>query len=463
MSKRNVECLSGILRTDYKRRKAIENSGLLYPLWQQARNPKLTPPFLDPDCCLREENGKLVLKTSGPLVQHDGYLRVNFEDNTLSVNTAGQLEVNLHPEGPLIADEDGIDIKTDGTLTVEDWELGVKLDPAEPIDYSSNGLRLHLDETMLVAKDENQRPALGVHLNPIGPITADENGLDLEFDTNALEVREQPGRGGELTLRLAPRGPLAVIEEEGLDLCIDETVFAHKNGMLTLKPEALPSPAHPYCVTGLSLTRTAGTPELHDHSGKVFTKSGKPYRCAYWLRQVNSAGVLSTTVYLNLASLVMASDTPEEGDNDATTFQFWISADPRCNPSELEEGTYYPLIEHEHRHKYLSPARNKYVFDNVFDISLTRFAEDTGGATLTCIPKMAQEPDSLEGHWQAEPIAVTMAPVTLRHEGEYYHVLCFTFTTQTAWLFDRAKKGQMTLGPISFTCDGEIPDPQEIQ
>lgn len=255
-----------------KTRAASGQVELNYPFWYTIEEPELNPPLLNPNGPLYQEDGMLKLRMTAPVanvrngvgLKYDGSLSLNqtgeiglnvtpqagleTTDNGLGVKVDGTTirftstgaisavasEIKVNPEGPIENGTDGLDLKINNTLEVDDdWELGVKLDPNSAIDYNAQGLTLNLDETLLVdTGDDGQTKELGVHLNTDGPITADENGLDLETDAS-LAVHTNNGQG-VLGVNPAPTSCLSVTPS-GLSLNIDTNSLSVDTSSLAVK------------------------------------------------------------------------------------------------------------------------------------------------------------------------------------------------------------------------------------
>ncbi|BCZ16711.1 fiber protein [Aviadenovirus bubonis] len=257
-----------------KRRRATETASeqldLVYPFWYAPDViTQITPPFLDPDGPLYNNEGKLSIRLQQPIaeinksvgllmdntlgVNRDGQLglkvssgqgiqvtaeglSVMTDNKSITFNENGQIQVHVDSEGPLEVTDEGLNVKVDTTtIEVDDsWKLAVKLDPQEPIDSGPEGLRLNIDDTMLVAEDSDTGLyELGVHLNAEGPITADTNGLDLEIDPKSLQ-NEQINGATALAVKLVPDGGL-ITTESGIKTNVDNTSVLIDNNTLKVK------------------------------------------------------------------------------------------------------------------------------------------------------------------------------------------------------------------------------------
>ncbi|APY28364.1 fiber 2 [Psittacine aviadenovirus B] len=187
---------------------------LVYPFWYNVSPPELNPPFLDSSGPLYEQDGRLALRLSNPITEQNRSVALNYDTTTLGLTSAGELTVQVDPEGPLDASNDGLTVKVDG-ITIEvdqDWDLAVKTDPEGPIQANgSQGLSINVDDTLLIAQDpSSQQYELGLNLSTAGPLTADENGLDIEYDQQSMQLLSPTGTssGPLLAVKLKPGGGL---------------------------------------------------------------------------------------------------------------------------------------------------------------------------------------------------------------------------------------------------------------
>lgn len=205
---------------------------LVYPYWYQINTSEVTPPLIDPNGPIYDNNGLLSLRITQPLsiVNHSLAL---LTDATLGVSEDGRLGVVIDPDGALTTTEDGLDIRVNNSLEVDlDWELGVRFAPEQPFEIRPCGIVLNIDDTLLMEQnDDTEDFELGVHLSHEGPLTSDENGLDIDIDDSLTLVDLNAAKA--LSVRVPPEGPLA-ISERGLALNTDETLDV-QDGLLGMR------------------------------------------------------------------------------------------------------------------------------------------------------------------------------------------------------------------------------------
>lgn len=206
---------------------------LVYPYWYQVNTSEITPPLIDPNGPIYDNNGMLNIRLNRPLSVVDRGVGV-LTDATLGVTEDGKLGVVIDSEGPLSSTEDGLTIRTNDSLELDvDWDLGVRFAPVQPFDIRPCGIVLNIDDTLLVDQNpETEDYELGVHLSHEGPLTSDEHGLDIDFD-DSLKLVELNGAKA-LAVNLHPPGPL-MLTETGITLNTDISLGVSKDGELGLK------------------------------------------------------------------------------------------------------------------------------------------------------------------------------------------------------------------------------------
>lgn len=443
---------------------------LVYPFGYVTEPVGLNPPFLEGSGPLVDQDGKLTLRVTTPIVIANNSVALA-HDPSLTVDGNGQLAVAVEPEGALDITPDGLEVKVDN-VTVEvndDWELAVKLDPNGCIESTSTGLDVNVDDTLLVEPGTDGKPELGVHLNTMGPITADSNGIDLEVNQNMFTINTSSGAGvlelklkttgglqvgtsglgvavdqslqitnNTLEVKPDPAGPLAVTDS-GLTLQYDTSEFTMNGGKLTLIPN--PSPA------GSVLTLTSGSPNLNNATAKIISLTNS-YKCSYYLQQWNQQGLLTTSLYVKIDSATMGTRPSSTSHNEP--FIFWVSSyTTECNPSALSAATVLPSGTNSNLFEPLPNRANPTVWNYKED---EYYSPDSGiiGYRQIIFPTVTQ-------NFATGTITITTLPMTVIKDSERYNLLCYRFEPQYASIFDNTKQGTLIIGPIMYSCPGQVP------
>lgn len=386
---------------------------LVYPFWYQTSSgggggtivPPVNPPLLDPAGPLYVQNNMLRMRTGAPIVVSNGTLGLSY-DTSLGLSDQNQLQVNLEPNGPLKATDDGIELTVDPlTLEVTDWELGVKIDPAGPLDastdgltlrtddtlslgqdpttheyelglklhpsgpleVSTDGLNLRIDDTLLVEQDATTHEyELGVHLNPTGPVTADENGIDLEINTDTLTVTAgAAGGGGELSVLLNPQGAIQTSGSAGIGVAVGSGLQIASNAVSVKPDPAGPISASSTGVTlnydnsdftitdgKLTLYKTpavtsdaylsSGNSAMTTYTATFATSSHYEYRCSYFLQQWLRDMLITTSLYIKLDRTQFQNLSTDQSAQNARYFTFWVTSAASTNLSTLTTPTITP-------------------------------------------------------------------------------------------------------------------------
>lgn len=210
---------------------------LTYPFWYTAEdNAEIVPPFIDPTGPLYDQDGKLNIRLTEPITLVNNGVGLRYGPSLGLFNN--QLVVRVDPEGPLDSTTDGLNVKVDDeTITInDDWELAIQFADEQPFSYNNNGIVLNIDDTLLVSGTETDPLAyeLGVRLNNSGPITADENGVDLEYDSQTLTVNTNSFNQGVLAVRLNSLGGLGA-GESGIGVNCDAQSIQLDGNSLAVK------------------------------------------------------------------------------------------------------------------------------------------------------------------------------------------------------------------------------------
>lgn len=442
---------------------------LVYPFGYVTEPVGLNPPFLEGNGPLVDQDGKLTLRVTTPIVIASNSVALA-HDPSLTVDGNGQLAVAVEPESALDITADGLEVKVDN-VTVEvndDWELAVKLDPNGCIESTSTGINVNVDDTLLVEPGTDGKPELGVHLNTNGPITADSNGIDLEVNPNMFTINTSSGAGvlelnlkstgglqvgssglgvavdqsleitnNTLEVKPDPAGPLAVTDS-GLALQYDTSEFTINGGKLALIPN--PNPA------GSVLTLTSGSANLSSTTANIVGLHNK-YNCSYYLQQWNQQGLLTSSLYLKLDSTTMGT-RPSPSSHEP--FQFWVSSyTTECNPSGLSTPTILPAGTNSNLFEPLPNRANPTVW-NFKDGEYFNPNSGIIGYRQTTVPSITQD-------FGTGTVTVTILPMTILKDGERYNVLLYRFETQYSSIFDNTKQGSVIIGPIMYSCPGQVP------
>ncbi|AOW42063.1 protein fiber 2 [Pigeon adenovirus 2] len=223
----------------------IDPSGPLYD--QDGKlNIRLTSPIalisngvgLGYDSSLENVNNRLGVRidSDGALeVTPDG-LNVRVDDETVGINPSWELAVQFADEQPFSTSTAGIGLNVDDTLLISSsdsdpshYELGVHLNTEGPITADENGIDLDFNpHTLTVQTNEQNQGILSVFLKANGGLGATESGIGVNYDEQSLHLDS----GNDLAVRFAPEQPFTVTPQ-GITLNIDPSSLQVQNGTLS--------------------------------------------------------------------------------------------------------------------------------------------------------------------------------------------------------------------------------------
>lgn len=231
----------------------------------------------------KNEKGELGVKLDcqGPIIAGDNGLDID-HDNTLETDN-WKLSVNFAPHQPISVTTNGMTINVDDTMLIEaneenEYELGVHLNLNGPITADQEGIDLEIDnQTMQVIEG-----ALGIkHAAPI--VVQPNTGITVDTD-NTLALQNSK-------LRVNTVAPI-VAKSNGVALDIDESKLAVQNNKLTIRHIAMPI-----------ATFEAGDPTLRSYDGliRAQTQTGiSTWQVAYYIYMVNCAGMVTANVTIKM-------------------------------------------------------------------------------------------------------------------------------------------------------------------
>lgn len=396
-------------------------------------------------------------------------------DETLLVDTGAtsgkpELGVHLNPNGPVTADSNGIDLEVDpNTMEVDTATgagvLGVKiksgggiesgadgifvsgggaiaLTATPPVTYTNGTVALSLDPQTLETNTSSQ---LSVKLKQQGALQSSTSGIGvavdetLEIVTNTLEVKTDPNgpfKKSSAGLGITTSDPITA-DSSGVRLKLNTAQFTTTGGILNL---ANP----PSTLTQSSISFVSGSPSLDSYTAKIVNSSSQTFSCSYYLRQVNTMGMLLTTLYLKLDSTTMGTRPTGQGNINAKWFTFVVSSYlTECNPSAISTGTLNPSVNNGMT--YMAPATNRTLPANWNTDTNTYYEPSTGYSQTFTAEK--------GGNWNPGAITIVALPVVALKGSDRYNVLCFSFRCTNSGVFDPSKSGTLTIGPVTYMCE----------
>ncbi|WXH80945.1 MAG: fiber 2 protein [Psittacine adenovirus 12] len=355
------------------------------------------------------------LSATPPLSLASGALTLHVEENSLTVQDSA-LSVKLKQQGGIQSSTAGLGIAVNESMTISNNTLEIKPDPAGPISVSSAGVNLRTDSRTLNVTDSSGGKQLSVALDPDGCLTSSSNVIKLNHGT-ALSIENN-----SLNIRLKADGGISA-DENGLYLTNNVApAMALMERSVPTQPSAIPK-------------LTSGDPNLRSTCGTVITDQGTKFPCSYFLMQTNCGGMLSTTITLRLR----AEDLTARNELSKTVsfFTFWVS--PCTNsPTPLHAPT-------------VTPTDYK---DNCFTPLVAQIGT-ISPMTLT-LELFGGEKHSVYGYGfvnenRNPQVECRVATFTLGNNGD--GAIGFLYKLgPTSPIFDPAAKGDIIVGPISYSC-----------
>ncbi|WNM88192.1 fiber-2 [Fowl aviadenovirus A] len=372
---------------------------LVYPFWYQVAAPtEITPPFLDPN---------------GPLYSTDGLLNVRL---------TAPLVIIRQSNG------NAIGVKTDGSITVNaDGALQIGISTAGPLTTTANGIDLNIDPKTLVVDGSSGKNVLGVLLKGQGALQSSAQGIGVAVD-ESLQIVDNT-----LEVKVDAAGPLAVTAA-GVGLQYDNTQFKVANGTLQLYQAPTSSVA----------AFTSGTIGLSSPTGNFVSSSNNPFNGSYFLQQINTMGMLTTSLYVKVDTTTMGTRPTGAVNENARYFTVWVSSFlTQCNPSNIGQGTLEPS---NISMTSFEPARNP-ISPPVFNMNqnIPYYASRFGVLeSYQPIFTGSLNTGSIDVRMQVTPVLAT--------NNTTYNLIAFTFQCASAGLFNPTVNGTVAIGPVVHTC-----------